>query len=153
MKRFIALYFVLILVISSDSASYAVGKDPIFSDVPEDAWYASFVDVCYREGLLNGVGGGRFNPDGIVSLAEMFTACARLHSRLTGTAIPKLPDNGLRGLVFFTDLEGSRVATLNDNTLANTTLAWILIATKEPGTSCLIQLLGIMVRRVFGTIL
>jgi len=114
MKRFYALTLIIILLLADSGVSFAADKDPVFSDVPEDAWYAPYVDVCYREGLINGVGDGKFNPDEVVSLADMYVACARLHCYLTGIAIPEIPENGLRELVYFTGLDGDKIATLDD---------------------------------------
>ena len=40
-----------------------------FSDVPSGAWYEDSVQYAYENGLMNGVGGGRFNPNGTATRA------------------------------------------------------------------------------------
>lgn len=44
-----------------------------FSDVPADAWYADAVNTLASIGILEGVGGGRFEPTRVITRAE-FTA-------------------------------------------------------------------------------
>jgi|GEM_PF-3735908 len=113
MKRILSVIIVLALLITGGSAAFSENS---FTDVPQDAWYAKYVDVCVKEGLLQGVGNGRFAPDATLSRAEMFTVCARLHSKLHGGDgnIPRLPAEGPRGLVYFTDTEGKKVASFDD---------------------------------------
>lgn len=50
-----------------------------FSDVSPDDWFAPYVEVCVEAGLMEGVGGGRFDPQGTVSHAQAATLAARLH--------------------------------------------------------------------------
>lgn len=40
-----------------------------FTDVPADADYAQAADWCREQGLMKGVGGGRFDPDGTLTRA------------------------------------------------------------------------------------
>lgn len=49
-----------------------------FSDVPGNAWYAAAVSETVDAGLLSGVGGGAFDPDGTVTRAMTVTALWRL---------------------------------------------------------------------------
>lgn len=49
-----------------------------FSDVDPDAWYAGGVNAMAELGLVNGVGGGRFNPDGILTQEEFLTIMGRM---------------------------------------------------------------------------
>lgn len=57
--------------------TYADGQ---FTDVSPDAWYAAGVKSAYELGLMNGVGGGRFDPEGTVTLAQAVAMAARIHS-------------------------------------------------------------------------
>ena len=41
-----------------------------FSDVPTDAWYYSYVTELAAAGVVNGVGDGRFNPEGTLTWGE-----------------------------------------------------------------------------------
>ncbi len=52
----------------------------MFSDVPEGQWYSSSIAAVYELGLMNGTGGGRFNPDGNVTMAETLALAARISS-------------------------------------------------------------------------
>lgn len=48
-----------------------------FSDVAEDAWYARGVNAMAELGLVNGVGGGRFDPDSPVTQQQFLTILGR----------------------------------------------------------------------------
>ncbi len=48
-----------------------------FSDVPADADYAEAVEWCRTNGIMNGVGEGRFDPEGTLSRAMLVTALYR----------------------------------------------------------------------------
>lgn len=52
--------------------------DRIFDDVAPDAWYADDVEYCFKAGLLNGVGDGKFEPNRPVTRAEMAAILHRL---------------------------------------------------------------------------
>ena len=54
----------------------ALSKDSnCFTDVPSSHWAASYINYGYDWGqYLSGVGGGLYNPDGTVTLAEVFAA-------------------------------------------------------------------------------
>ena len=51
---------------------------PAFSDVDEDAWYAEAVAYVTANGLMEGTGGNRFNPNGTVTRAMVWTVLARM---------------------------------------------------------------------------
>ena len=59
-----------------------------FTDVPASAWYAQYVSTAAQAGLMNGVGNGKFNPQGIMSTAEVVALTARLHAERNGKTIP-----------------------------------------------------------------
>lgn len=63
-----------------------------FSDVSDGAWYASEVKSAYELGLMNGIGGGLFDPEGTVTVAEAVTMAARAASVYAGEEI--LPRDG-----------------------------------------------------------
>lgn len=48
-----------------------------FTDVPSTAWYAPYVGTASTYGLINGVGEGRFNPDGTITKQETAVMVAR----------------------------------------------------------------------------
>lgn len=49
-----------------------------FSDVPDGAWYAPYLDVAVEARLMDGAGAGCFAPEGTVTLGELAAATARL---------------------------------------------------------------------------
>lgn len=49
-----------------------------FTDVDGDAWYAGAVNAMAELGLVEGTGGGKFNPDGLLSQQEYLTILGRL---------------------------------------------------------------------------
>ena len=44
---------------------------PAFSDVEPGSWYEEGVRVCVEEGLMEGVGDGRFAPEEALSYEEI----------------------------------------------------------------------------------
>lgn len=65
----------------------AQGAEPSFADVKDSDWFAPYVAVCVENGLMNGTGGGNFNPGGTISVAEVAAIAARLGSSNTGSSI------------------------------------------------------------------
>lgn len=59
-----------------------------FDDVPDAAWYTDYVNLAAQAGLMKGVENGRFNPSGIMSVAEVVTLTARLHAERNGKIVP-----------------------------------------------------------------
>ena len=52
-----------------------------FSDIAEQAWYAAYIDTAAAYGIVNGVGAGRFDPNGLISrqdAAVMLVRAAKL---------------------------------------------------------------------------
>ncbi len=63
-----------------------------FSDVPADADYAQAVEWCREEGLMGGVGGDRFDPEGVLTRATLATVLYRAEKAPAVTAAPNFPD-------------------------------------------------------------
>ena len=58
-----------------------------FSDVPAGAWYEGYVNYCASLGIIAGVGGGKFNPNGAVTgveLAKMLLVVANYKPEIEG---------------------------------------------------------------------
>lgn len=51
-----------------------------FADVPSDAWYSGSVSTLYSLGLTDGTGMGTFGPAKTVTVAEVLSFAARIHS-------------------------------------------------------------------------
>lgn len=48
-----------------------------FSDVSASAWYAGFIGTASEQGIINGVGGGKFDPNSGITRQEAATMVAR----------------------------------------------------------------------------
>ena len=59
----------------------ALGLTPVandaFTDVPSTAWYAPYVGTANTYGLINGVGEGRFDPNGAITKQEAAVLVSR----------------------------------------------------------------------------
>lgn len=104
--RVLPLLLALALILSL-SPSLAAEPDTGFSDVSDGDWFAPYVDVCVEEGLMNGVGQGRFDPQGVVSMAEAATIAARIHHLKNGGDgnLPAAPEEWGRLILTFEDGE------------------------------------------------
>ena len=51
----------------------------MFRDVANSAWYEKNVAAAYEYGLMNGKGGGTFDPLGEITIAEVIAIACRLH--------------------------------------------------------------------------
>ena len=69
--------FATIVVRALGLAVGPLGGEAVFSDVAPEAWYAPYVDVAYRRGIVSGVGDGKFRPDGTLSRQEAAVMVAR----------------------------------------------------------------------------
>ena len=49
-----------------------------FLDVPADAWYAGAVNAMAELGLVNGMGAGRFDPNGLLTQEQFLTIMGRM---------------------------------------------------------------------------
>ncbi len=74
-KRFLSILFALALLLNAMIPAYAVSTG--FSDVASDAWYAQAVTYVQENGLMSGVGAGRFDPNGTTSRAMFATVLYR----------------------------------------------------------------------------
>ena len=78
MKKILSLILALILCLGCVVPVAAAEKEQVFSDVKESDWYYKYVMELYERGGVNGVGDGKFNPNGTVTAAEFMTIAARL---------------------------------------------------------------------------
>ena len=56
--------------------------ETLFTDVPEDSWYAGAVNAMAVLGFVNGTGGGRFSPDSYLTWQEFAVIMARFGAYL-----------------------------------------------------------------------
>ena len=52
-----------------------------YSDLDQAAWYADAVEYVLEKGLMNGVGDGKFDPNGITTRAQLVTMLWRLEGQ------------------------------------------------------------------------
>lgn len=65
---------------------------PHFSDVPPSFWAAGAIDRLAAQGVLRGVGGGLFDPQGTLTRAQFATMLARLTKAPVDTVGPRFGD-------------------------------------------------------------
>lgn len=79
MKRKLAALLCVLLLLSLSAA--ALGAEESYVDVPRDAWYAEAVMALREAGIMDGVGDGRFDPEGVFTRAQLATVLYRLAGR------------------------------------------------------------------------
>lgn len=84
-----------------------------FKDVAQSAWYAPYVDTAAAYGIVNGVGDGKFNSDGAITVQEAAAMTARAASLCGMDPLVEHPDTVLRA---YTD--ASRVSSWARSSMA-----------------------------------
>ncbi len=101
MRRFSRMLLALALTACCLSPA-AAAEEPLFhavtayegfTDVSKADWFAPYVEVCVREGLMEGAGEGKFEPGRVLSVEEALVLAARLTWRSDGRA-GELPAGG-----------------------------------------------------------
>ncbi len=84
------------------------GQTPLFSDVPDGYWGAAAIDAAAQQGLLSGVGNGRFQPDSSITREELAVMVARaLQWKGAGAGLtPEQVDQALSGYTDADQLDG-----------------------------------------------
>ena len=70
-----------------------------FTDVPTSHWACKFVNYCAEQGIVSGVGGGKFNPDGKLTgfaFGKMVLGVAGITGEFTGAAWDKNVNKALK---------------------------------------------------------
>ena len=88
----IALSLTVPLSVTASATSDGLSS-PTFSDVPTSHWAYRYVENCYTKGLIDGVGDGRFAPEGELTLAEI----AQVLYNAYGERIPPTLNESWRG--------------------------------------------------------
>ncbi len=87
MKKLISLLFAILMIASSVTAVSAANSG--FSDVEDDRWSAAAISYAVKEGYMNGVGGGLFDPEGSLTRAMVATVLWRRE----GSPAPTVPND------------------------------------------------------------
>ena len=74
-KHIVTIFLALLLLVGSILPASAAGGT--FTDVPSTHWAAGAIQKCYDAGLVEGVGNGRFQPDGTLTYAQFCTLMGR----------------------------------------------------------------------------
>ena len=79
---------------AKDTACPKDGACPLaaFTDLDPAAWYHDGVEYCLQNGLMNGVGNGKFDPNGATSRAMIVTILYRLENEPAVTAANPFTD-------------------------------------------------------------
>ncbi len=90
-KVLLSVVLAALLGLSASAAFQRVNTyaDSLFSDVPTDEWYADEIKNTYELGLMNGVGGSLFDPEGNVTVGEAVTMAARAYALHANETIPE----------------------------------------------------------------
>lgn len=71
----------LVTVLYRMEGSPAPQADGGFTDVAEDAWFANAVNWAAEEGIVNGIGDNRFDPNAPITRAQLATILLRFDQR------------------------------------------------------------------------
>lgn len=74
-KRILCTALSLCLCLGLSAPALAAG--PTFTDVPANHWAYASVEKMADEGVMTGIGGGKFNPTGTITYGEFFTMMTR----------------------------------------------------------------------------
>ena len=61
---------------------------PSFSDVPASFWGYAYITKAAQANLMSGVGAGKFDPDGSLTLAQAAVLAYQIHSQANGGSLP-----------------------------------------------------------------
>lgn len=79
MKRLLPILLCAVMLFSL--AAYACAAENGYADMSGEEWYAEAVAALREKGIMDGVGNGRFDPDGVFTRAQLATVLYRLADR------------------------------------------------------------------------
>ncbi len=87
------------LLVKALGVAGQVGPTPLFSDVPDGYWGAAAIDAAAQQGLVSGVGNGRFQPDLSITREELAVMVVRALQWKSASAdlTPEQVDQALSG--------------------------------------------------------
>lgn len=77
---------IMAMIADVDVSAY---KGSSFKDVDANKWYAPYIEWAYKNGLVNGIGGGMFAPDRNILREEMAVLLSRFAEKIEFT-LPQL---------------------------------------------------------------
>lgn len=60
-----------------------------FTDVKSSDWFAPYVNKAAQAGLVSGIGGGKYDPQGNLTVAQAMVLAYQIDSKATGRELPK----------------------------------------------------------------
>jgi hypothetical protein len=77
MKK-ITAFFIAIMMLASIASAIPAAADGAFADVGTDRWSAGSIAYAVEKGYMQGVGGGKFDPEGTLTRAMVVTVLWRM---------------------------------------------------------------------------
>lgn len=68
----------IIRAIGQEKATSSYVNQGLFNDVKSNMWHAGYVNLAYKQGIINGYGNGKFGPDDEVTYGQFVTILLRL---------------------------------------------------------------------------
>jgi len=81
-----AIVLALAILLLAGLATPALATPHPFSDVPDGRWFSEAVQYVYEHNIMGGVGGGRFDPQGSLTRAQVMALLFRVHNGRTANA-------------------------------------------------------------------
>ncbi len=89
----------MIVKATQDDVSYRIDDSLSFTDVARGKWYYDYIMKCASLKIVEGIGGGRFDPEGFATREEIATVIARLIRLIgsfDGAPLPAIDKSGAR---------------------------------------------------------
>ena len=86
MKKLLSAILVTIMLAGALAAALPSFAATVFSDVENGRWSAESIEYSVKEGYMNGVGGGKFDPEGSLTRAMVATVLWRREGSPAPTA-------------------------------------------------------------------
>lgn len=67
----------IVRILGMEASADGYKTQNLFSDVKNGMWHAGYVNLAYREGIINGYGNGKFGPDDEVTYGQFVTILLR----------------------------------------------------------------------------
>lgn len=88
MKRVKAIFLSVLIILNLCTYGASAKSAQTFSDVPPSHWAYSYIEQAVEKGYVDGVGGGKYDPDGSISNAQFIAMLVKAFMRDT------LPQDG-----------------------------------------------------------
>ena len=77
MKKIISLFIAIVMLAAAIAVALPVSAKSVFSDVEVGRWSEASISYAVSSKYMNGVGGGRFDPEGPLTRAMVATVLWR----------------------------------------------------------------------------